>query len=229
MASTISEKIERWGALALLLLMTVNIYNVFLFAPTEKTMGNVQRIFYFHVPSAFVAFVAFSIVAIYSIAFLVTRKFWYDRIAYAAAEIGILFTTIVLITGPIWAKPAWGTWWTWDPRLTTTLILWFVYVAYLMLRNFTGEDEKGARFAAVFAIIGFVDVPIVFFSIRWWRTIHPSPVIRRGGLESDMLFTLLFSIGVFMLLLAYLLFARLRLERSRQAVLQMKKEIALNE
>jgi len=224
-----SEKIERWLALALLLLMTINLYNVFLFAPMEKTMGNVQRIFYFHVPSAFAAFVAFAIVAIYSIAFLIRRKFWYDRVAYAAAEIGVLFTTIVLITGPIWAKPAWGTWWSWDPRLTTTLILWFVYVAYLMLRNFTGEDEKGARFAAVFAIIGFIDVPIVYFSIRWWRTIHPSPVIRKGGLESHMLFTLLFSLGVFMLLLAYLLLARLRLERTRQAVLQMKKEIALNQ
>ena len=226
------EKTERWLGYLLFVLMFVNLYNIFIYVPTEKTMGIVQRIFYFHVPSAFAAFVAFLVVAVSSVAYLTTRKFWYDRISYASAEIGVIFTTVVLITGPIWAKPAWGTWWSWDPRLTTTLILWFIYVAYLVLRDFTGDDEKGARFAAVFAIVGFVDVPIVYFSIRWWRTIHPQPVLLGGqgsGLHPQMLYTLLFSLGVFLLLFVYMLFIRLRVERTRQQVLEMRKEISFQE
>ena len=226
------EKYERWLGAALLFLMIVNLYNIFVYVPTEKTMGIVQRIFYFHVPSAFAAFLAFFIVALYSLLFLLKRRYWYDRVAYASAEIGVLFTTMVLITGPIWAKPAWNTWWSWDPRLTTTLILWFIYIGYLVLRNFTGEDERGARFAAVFAIVGFVDVPIVYFSIRWWRTIHPQPVLMGGegsGLHPKMLYTLLFSVAVFFILYAYLMIVRLRLEKARQVVQDMKKQIALHE
>ncbi len=226
------EKYERWLGAALLFLMIVNLYNIFVYVPTEKTMGIVQRIFYFHVPSAFAAFLAFFIVALYSLLFLLKRRYWYDRVAYASAEIGVLFTTMVLITGPIWAKPAWNTWWSWDPRLTTTLILWFIYVGYLVLRNFTGEDERGARFAAVFAIVGFVDVPIVYFSIRWWRTIHPQPVLMGGegsGLHPKMLYTLLFSVAVFFILYVYLMIVRLRLEKARQVVQDMKKQIALHE
>jgi len=226
------EKYERWLGAALLFLMIVNLYNIFVYVPTEKTMGIVQRIFYFHVPSAFAAFLAFFIVALYSLLFLLKRRYWYDRVAYASAEIGVLFTTMVLITGPIWAKPAWNTWWSWDPRLTTTLILWFIYIGYLVLRNFTGEDERGARFAAVFAIVGFVDVPIVYFSIRWWRTIHPQPVLMGGegsGLHPKMLYTLLFSVAVFFILYVYLMIVRLRLEKARQVVQDMKKQIALHE
>ena len=226
------EKWERWLGTVLLFLMMINLYNIFIYVPTEKTMGIVQRIFYFHVPAAFAAFLAFFIVALYSLMFLLKRRFWYDRVAYASAEIGVLFTTAVLLTGPIWAKPAWNTWWSWDPRLTTTLILWFIYVGYLILRNFTGEDERGARFAAVFAIVGFVDVPIVYFSIRWWRTIHPQPVLMGGegsGLHPKMLYTLLFSVAVFFILYTYLMVMRLRLEKTRQQVLDMKKQIALFE
>ncbi len=226
------EKWIKWLGLVLLIGMLVNLYNIFIYVPTEKTMGVVQRIFYFHVPSAFAAFLAFLVVAIYSVAFLVKRNYWYDRVSYASAEIGVLFTTIVLLTGPIWAKPAWNTWWSWDPRLTTTLILWFIYVGYLVLRDFTGEDERGARFAAVFAIIGFVDVPIVYFSIRWWRTIHPQPVLMGGkgsGLHPKMLYTLLFSLGVFLVLFIYFLLIRLRLEKARMQLDEMKKDLALQE
>ncbi|RMD98790.1 MAG: cytochrome C assembly protein [Calditrichaeota bacterium] len=226
------EKLQRWLGYVLLIAMVINLYNIFIFVPTEKTMGIVQRIFYFHVPSAFTAFLSFFVVAIFSVAYLVKRKYWYDRVSYAAAEIGVVFTTAVLLTGPIWAKPAWNTWWSWDPRLTTTLILWFIYVAYLILRDFTGEDERGARFAAVFAIVGFVDVPIVYFSIRWWRTIHPQPVLLGGkgsGLHPKMLYTLMFSLGVFLILFIYLLAARLRMEKTRQQVLDMKRELAFQE
>lgn len=179
----------------------VALWAAFLYAPTEATMGNVQRIFYFHVPSAWVSFIAFFIVCIASIAFLKTGSIKWDRLAATSAEIGVLFITLVLITGPLWAKPVWGTFWTWDARLTTSLILWLIYVAYLMVRNYTLDKERGARFAAVFGIIGFVDVPIVYLSIRWWRTLHPAPVIGGGGgLDPAMLTTLLISVFAFTLL-----------------------------
>lgn len=196
----ILKKIQ-WISGALILVgMVISLYNVFLFVPTEKEMGVVQRIFYFHVPSAMMSFLAFFTVAVYSFLFLWKRTAWYDRIAVVCAEIGILFTTIALITGSIWARPIWNTWWSWDARLTTFLILWFIYIAYLMLRDYVGDDERGARFASVFAIIGTLDIPIVYFSIRWWRTLHPKPVIAGGegsGLHPDMAFALYFSMAVF--------------------------------
>jgi heme exporter protein C len=182
------------------------LWAAFMYAPTEETMGHVQRIFYFHVPSAWVSFIAFFIVCIASIAFLKTGSIKWDRLAATSAEIGVLFITIVLITGPLWAKPVWGTFWTWDARLTTSLILWLIYVAYLMIRNYAQDKERGARFAAVFGIIGFVDVPIVYLSIRWWRTLHPAPVVGGGGgLDPAMLTTLLISVFAFTLLYAVLM------------------------
>jgi len=192
----------------------------FLYAPTEKTMGDVQRIFYFHVPSAWVSFIAFFVVCIASIIFLKTGKEQWDRLAACSAEIGVLFIVIVLITGPLWAKPVWGHYWTWDPRLTTSFVLFLIYVAYLMLRNYVANKERGARFAAVFGIIGFVDVPIVYMSIRWWkRGMHPEPVIAassnsglENGLESglapEMLTTLMFCLLAFTFLYITLLVLR---------------------
>lgn len=147
-------------------------------APTEATMGDIQRIFYYHVPSAWTAGVLFFVNFLASIAYLIRRRPAADALALAAAEVGVLFCTIVLITGPLWAKPVWGIWWTWDARLTTTLVLWLIYVSYLMLRRFSNAGQT-PTLAAVLAIFGFVDVPIVYMSIRWWRTQHPAPVI--GG------------------------------------------------
>lgn len=224
--------LSRWSLVIGVLtaiLMVWNLYNIFLYVPTEKSMGVVQRIFYFHVPSAMVAFLAFTITFIFSILYLWKHSPWHDRIAYSAAEVGILFTTVVLLTGPIWARPVWNTWWSWDPRLTTTLILWFIYVAYMMLRNFTADELRGARFAAVFSIVGYLDVPIVYFSIRWWRTIHPKPVIMGGkgsGLHPDMQYTLLFSLVTFVLLMAFLFIQRLRLEKARMELNNLKRELA---
>ena len=189
----------------------VALYMAFLYAPTERTMGDVQRIFYFHVPSAWVSFIAFGVVAVASILFLATGSSRWDRLAYSSAEVGILFLTLVLITGPLWAKPVWGVSWTWDARLTTSFSLWLIYIAYLMLRNYVSDPERGARFAAVFGIIGFVDVPIVYFSIRWWRTLHPSAVVGGGegsGLAPAMLQTLLTSVGAFTILFITLLIYR---------------------
>ncbi len=183
----------------------------FLYAPTEKTMGDVQRIFYFHVPSAWASFVAFGVVAVASILFLRTGKNKWDMMAQSSAQVGVMFLTLVLITGPLWAKPVWNVYWTWDARLTTSFILWLIFIAYLMLRSYVADKERGARFAAVFGIIGFLDVPIVYMSIRWWRTLHPSPVVGGGegsGLAAPMLQTLLVSVGAFTLLFITLLVFR---------------------
>lgn len=211
---------RRWMGItfefATLATMLGALYAIFLYAPVEKTMGIIQKIFYFHVSSAFLSFFAFFIVFVASILFLYQRDRKWDILAQSSAEIGVIFCTLVLITGPIWAKPVWNVWWTWDPRLTTTLILWFIYVSYLMLRGMAGEGQR-ASFAAVFGIVGFINVPITFFAIRIWRTIHPV-VIRSSGISitSAMLNTLIITIVAFTLLFFHLLMARIRLERMRE-------------
>jgi heme exporter protein C len=151
--------------------MFAAIYAIFVYAPVEKTMGIVQKIFYLHVPAAFLSFLAFFITFIASILYLIKRDLKWDRIASCSVEIGVIFCTIVLITGPIWAKPVWNVWWTWDPRLTTTLILWFIYLAYLMLRGVVRENQQ-ANLSAVFGIIGFVNVPITFFCSPLFDAAH---------------------------------------------------------
>jgi len=165
---------------ATLLVMLGAIYMVFVYVPTDKVQGIVQRIFYFHVPLAIMTFLAFGTVAVASVLFLWRGTRTWDRVAHAAAEVGMLFCTLVLITGPIWARPVWGTWWTWDARLTTTLILWLIYAAYLMLRSISGGDQ-GARYAAVLGVVGAVDIPIINRSVYWWRTIHPAVLVTREG------------------------------------------------
>jgi heme exporter protein C len=223
--------LARWTNIfvyAATILMIVNLFNIFIFVPNEASMGIIQRIFYFHVPSAFVAFLAFGVTFVYSILFLTKRKMWYDRVAYCSAEIGIIFTTAVLTTGPLWARPVWNTWWTWDARLTSTLVLWYIYIGYMMLRSYTGEEQRGARFAAVFAIIGFIDVPIVYMANRLWRTLHPQPVIFGGsasGLNPTMRYVLIFSMVTFLGLYLFLLFYRLRVERVRLELNEMKREM----
>ncbi|HVO25770.1 MAG TPA: cytochrome c biogenesis protein CcsA [Candidatus Margulisiibacteriota bacterium] len=164
-----------------LVVMLAAIYMVFVYVPTDKVQGIVQRIFYFHVPLAIMTFVAFGTVAVASALFLWRGRRASDRVAHAAAEVGMVFCTLVLITGPIWARPVWGTWWTWDARLTTTLILWLIYAAYLMLRSFSGAPDQGARYAAVLGVVGAVDIPIINRSVYWWRTIHPAVLITREG------------------------------------------------
>lgn len=200
------------------------LYMVFLYVPTERTMGNVQRIFYFHLPLAWVAFLAFFMVMVASIAYLRTRNQKWDTLAHTAAEIGVLFASLVLVTGMIWAKPAWGVWWIWEPRLTTTLILWFIYVAYLLIRSFTAEETRGARFAAVLGIIGFVDVPIVYFSISLWRTNHPDIELFSGGLQPPMVATLLVSLAAFTLLYVTLLQNRYALRKAERRLNELKQE-----
>jgi len=207
--------------------IAVALYAAFLYAPTERTMGDIQRIFYFHVASAWIGFLAFFVVFVASIAYLATKAVKWDILAASSAEIGVVFSTLVLLTGPLWARPVWNTYWTWDPRLTSFLILWLIYIAYLMLRAYAGEEEKSARFAAVFGIIGFLDVPIVYASIRLWRTLHPKPVIAGGGgsgLAPQMLTSLFIALGAFLVLYVTLLHLRIRLEKVNRAVRQLHLE-----
>lgn len=197
------KKILGWLTFLTMLAAT---FMVFMWVPNERVMGPVQKIFYFHVAAAWIGFFAFLVVFIAGVVYLLKRDSKWDMIGAAAAEIGVMFTTIVLVTGPIWAKASWNTWWTWDPRLTTTLVLWFIYLAYLMIRSAIYEPEKRARFSAIFGIIGFIDVPVVWFSIRWWRTIHPVVVDASGfAMSPKMTATLMASLVAFTFLFFYLL------------------------
>lgn len=207
----------------------VGLYLALLWAPTEAVMGDVQRIFYFHMPSAWVALgPSFTVVFVCSILYLVKKDLRYDRIAAASAEIGVMFTSITLVTGPLWARPIWGAYWTWDPRLTTTLVLWFIYVAYLMLRASSSPGHKRARLAAVVGIVGWVDVPIVFMSIRWWRTIHPLLINGQGmNLDPSMAFVLMYCLGVFSLLYVYLLIIRVRQEELGSRVDRLRQQLLM--
>jgi heme exporter protein C len=187
-------------------------------APDEKTMHAIQRIFYFHVPSAICSFVAFFIVFVANFAYLATRKPKWDWLGVAGAEVGVVCSTIVLITGPIWAHPVWGIWWTWDARLTSTFVMWLLYMAYLLLRGFLDDPQRKAMFSAVFGIFAFLDVPLVYFSNRLWRTQHPQPVILGGsnsGLDPMMGKVLLISFVAVLCITAVLIADRYRLEQLR--------------
>src|SRR5919201_2850924 len=187
-------------------------------APTEETMGDIQRIFYYHVPSAFVAFACFFANLAASLAYLKNRKPATDAFALATAEVGVVFCTVVLVTGPLWAKPVWGIWWTWDARLTSTLLLWLIYVSYLLLRQFSSGSQTPVL-AAVLAIFGSVDVVFVYMSIRWFRTQHPQPVLGGGegsGIHPAMVHALLANLAAFVAFGAVVIWLRYRIERGRQ-------------
>ncbi len=214
----VAQNIYRVLAPLTVIVIAIALYMALFYAPREATMGDAQRIFYFHVPSAWIGFLAFFIVFVSSVLYLTkgTRK--WDALALSAAEIGVVFTTLVLLTGPIWAKAAWGAFWVWDARLTTTLILWFIYIGYLTLRS-TVDDVRKARLAAVLGIVGFLDVPVIYVSVMVWRTMHPTLVINESsGLEPAMRTTLFVALASFTLLFALLLVARVRLEQKRDVL-----------
>ena len=193
-------------------LMVAALYMVFIYVPTDKNTGTVQRIFYFHVPLAWIGFLAFFVVFICSILYLTKRDVKWDTIASASAEVGVVFTSLVLITGSVWAKAAWGIWWAWDARLTATLVLWFTYMAYLLVRQYVAEDSQRARLGAVIGIVGFIDVPIVMLAVMLWRTQHPGAIIFEGGLVPSMLATLMVCIGAFTVLYSILIIQSTRLK-----------------
>jgi len=194
-----------WAGIGAAILVLAAVSLIFWFAPEEKSMGQVQKIFYFHVPMSWVSFLAFGVVFAGSIGYLVRGTPFWNDLAQASARVGLVFNTLMLVTGSFWGKAVWGVWWTWDPRLTTSLILWFIYVAYLLVRHFGFEKEQGDRFAAVIGIVGFADVPVVALSITLWQTLHPSALVFEAGLTPRMLVTLLVSLAAFSALYLFLL------------------------
>jgi heme exporter protein C len=210
-----------------LLLLLLTTYAIFFVAGPISGEGDAGRIVYFHVPMAWIAFLAFFVVLVASIAYLRTRNPKWDHLGRASAEVGLVFTTLVLITGSIWGYPIWGTWWSWDPKLTTTLILWFMYLAYLMVRSYA-EPPRGPNYAAIVGIVAFVDVPIVYMSSYWWRTLHPPPAI--GPLaeqqpSATIVWILLLSMVAFTVFYAFLVRVRTEIEAT-EASLELRGDLA---
>ena len=200
------------------LMLVYALYQALVVAPTERTMGDVQRIFYYHVPSAWTAFLLFFVNLIASVVYLVKRNPKIDALAMVSAEVGVVFCTVVLVTGPIWARPVWGIWWTWDVRLTSTLALWLIYVSYLLLRRFS-DSAQAPVLAAVLAIFGALDIPLVYFSIWFFRTQHPQPVIGGGGsIDPRMWRVLLINWMAFLCFALLMCWSRYRLESMRREV-----------
>jgi heme exporter protein C len=204
--------------------MVLALYMAFIEAPTEKTMGDLQRIFYFHVASAIAGMTAFAVNFASSIMYVIKKKNGWDYCALSAAEVGILFFSMVLVTGSIWAKAAWFVWWTWSPRLTLSLVLCLLYAAYLLIRNYIEDPDRKAMVSAVFGIIAFLDVPLVWFSIRWWRDLHPSPMLERGNLSASMRPAFWVCCIVFQCLMIYLLRRRFFLQTMRHEVEEIERQ-----
>lgn len=228
-----SRRLDVLG-IATLVMTLIGLYMSFVYAQTEVNMGLVYRIFFFHLGAVAAGFFAIVVVMVAGIVYLRTNSRWWDRVAEGAAEIGVMFCTVALIMGCIWARPIWGVWWTWDPRLTSFLVLWFIYVAYLMLRASARDDARVARFSAVFGILGAVGVPFVIVSSRVWRGI--SPVLfqesQQGftfGLTPEMVQTLFVAIAACILLFFYLLAQRVRIETMRDDLLAIRRAIALKQ
>jgi heme exporter protein C len=214
--------------------MAVALGAIFLIAreAVPEMGGQLQRIFYVHVPSAWVAYLSFATTFIASIAYLRTRSSRWDHLAHSAAEIGLVFTTVVLVTGPIWARPVWGTWWQWDARLTSSFVMWLTYVGYLLLRSLAADPHRVGRPAAVVGIVGFINVPIVHFSVQWWRTLHPSgptpaDLARDSGFGSGELIAFFASLTAFTLLFIWLLATRVRMERLSDRIERAELGIAV--
>jgi heme exporter protein C len=205
-------------AILTLSMLAVFAYFAFVFAPEDALQGAMQRIFYIHVPSAWICFVGFGVTFVASIAYLSSRNEKWDTIAASSAEIGTLFTTVVLATGMMWGHAIWGVYWSWEPRLTSFLVLWLMYLGYLAVRAYVPDPARRARFSAVIGIIAFIDVPIIYLSVNWWRTLHPQQVIITGDgphMPGAMVIALMVGLTTFSLVYVYLM--RLRLDVARLA------------
>ena len=200
------------AALAAVAVMLVAAGFIFLYAPEDGLQGPVQRIFYLHVSSAIAAYGCFAVVLLGGVVYLWKENATADRLARAGALVGLVFTTVTLVMGMIWAKPIWGTFWTWDARLTSTLVLWIIYAGYLMVRRLAEPGRQAARFAAVVGIFGFIDVPVVHFSVTWWRTQHPGPIVINDALPAQMLLAFLVTMACTLYLAAVMIAIRYRIE-----------------
>ena len=205
------NKFEKAAAAAVGLMLVAGAA-IFFYAPTDYLQGPVQRIFYLHVSSAIAAYGCFAVVLLGGIVYLWKDSLAADRLARAGAVVGVVFTTVTLVMGMLWAKPIWGTYWTWDARLTSTLVLWIIYAGYLMVRRLAEPGRQAARFAAVVGIFGFIDVPVVHFSVTWWRTQHPGPVVINDALPSQMLLAFFVTMAATLFLAAVMIAIRYRIE-----------------
>jgi heme exporter protein C len=202
------------GAVAL---MVLAFGAIFFYAPTDWLQGPVQRIFYLHVSSAIAAYGCFTVVLLGGLVFLRNESYAADRWARAGALVGVIFTTVTLVMGSLWAKKVWGQFWVWDARLTSTLVLWIIYSGYLLVRRLAEPGRQAARIGALVGIFGFVDVPVVHFSVTWWVTQHPGPVVVNDALPPEMLATFLFTMLCTIVLAAVLVVIRYRIETLRDA------------
>jgi heme exporter protein C len=205
--------------------MAFTLYLVYFWVPTEQNLGVSQRIFYFHVPLGWIGMVSIIVVAVASILHLATGRQKWDDLAYSTAELGVIYASLILVTGAIWGKPVWGVWWTWDPKLTTTLVLWFVYVGYLMVRAYGPAGGQGRRFASVIALIGAIDAPIIYKATDWWRSAHPDNNIP-SDLDGRMLLVLLVSVVTFTVIYLYLLIERYSLRKSESDLDELHQRLA---
>ena len=209
-----------------LAVFAATLYAIFVVAPVEKQMGIVQKIFYFHVPSAYAMYLGFVVSAVGSALYLIKREPKWDALGVAGAEVGTLFCLIVLLTGPLWARKAWGVWWTWDPRLTTTLLAGMIFAAYLALRSMGDAGEVEKRFAAGLALFGLIDLPLIHYSVQRWRGVHPMVITGKGGgLESEMYWALGLSFIAFTGLAVLLIWTRAAVERQRGEATRMRFEL----
>jgi heme exporter protein C len=216
------------AAAVVFLLLSAAAYASFFIAPTDAKQGLIYRILFLHVSSAWTGLTSFFICFLANVLYVMRRQPRWDWLGVSAGEVGLAFTTAVLVTGPIWAHPVWGIWWTWDARLTSTFVLWLLYVSYLLLRTLIEEPDRRALLSALFGIFAFLDVPLVYGSIRWWRTQHPQPVVMGepgSGLDPVMFRVLMFSWLAMLALMTLLIRQRYRLEAMRSDLDAMQHEL----
>ena len=211
-------------------LMVGSLYMSLIWAPTEITLGDSQRIFYIHIPLAWLGKLSVIILAVFSIAYLITRNIKWDNLAYSTAELGFILITLVLVTGMIWSKAEWTVWWTWDPKLTTTVILWFIYLAYIMLRKYGPSDLRGASYGAVLGIIGAIDVPMIYMAANWWSSAHPELNIgplsdQSSSVNSEMMMTLLVSLIAYTMLYIIILNEKYVVQKGTNLIDETYKKI----
>jgi heme exporter protein C len=217
-----------------IILLAISAYLALVYAPTERVMGDVQRVFYFHIGTAWTALMGFILAAVFSVIYLVTKDLKWDRFQVAAIEVSMVFFLITIVLGSIWARPAWNTWWTWDPRLTTAAVTELIYAAYFMLRQGIDDPEKRARFGAVYALLGGLSAPITFFAIRLFRTIHPvviggtNPEADGGfSMTADMRVAFFFALFAFTIIFIDLFWNRIRLGDLQEKVEQLKLRMSM--
>ncbi len=214
-----------------IILLIVSAYLALVFAPTEQVMGDVQRVFYFHIGTAWTALIGFILAAVFSVVYLIQKDLKWDRLQVAAIEVSLVFFFITIVLGSIWARPAWNTWWTWDPRLTTAAVTELIYIAYFMLRQGIDDPDRRARFGAVYALVGGISAPITFFAIRLFRSIHPVVIgsananQEKMGMTADMKVAFFFALFAFTIIFIDLFWNRIRLGDLQEKVEQLKLKV----